>query len=133
MVATVTTYEARAVRDGKWWVVTVPTVPGAFSQVRRLDQVEDAITEAITFVAGVSADQVEVQVDVDLAGDLLAQVRAARAAVAGAEAAQRDAAERSRAAARRLVAAGLSGYDAARVMGVSPQRISQLTKGATVG
>jgi hypothetical protein len=72
-----------------------------------------------------------VQVEVDLAGHLLAQVRAAREAVAGAEAAQRDAAERSRAAARRLVSADLSGYHAARVMGVWPQQISQLTKTAT--
>lgn len=120
------TYEVTAVRDGKWWVVTVPDVPGAFSQIRRLDQVADAIREAIAFVARVDEDDVGVHLTIDLPGGILHRVEGAREAVAEAEKAQREAAALSRDAARSLVEAGLSGYDAASVMGVSPQRISQL-------
>lgn len=33
-------YRAHAVRSGNWWAIDVPDVPGAFTQVRRLDQAE---------------------------------------------------------------------------------------------
>ncbi|MDQ3887402.1 MAG: hypothetical protein M3308_10450, partial [Actinomycetota bacterium] len=47
-----------------------------------------------------------------------------------AEQAQVQAAERSRALVRQLAAKGLSGKDMAKVLGVSPQRVSQLLKTA---
>ena len=49
-----------------------------------------------------------------------------RAELARIDADQAKAAARSRAIARRLRKAGLSGADTAVVMGVSPQRVSQL-------
>jgi hypothetical protein len=54
------------------------------------------------------------------------EVSAARSAVRRASAVQVTAAEKSRKAARELVQAGLTGADAAAVMGVSAQRFSQL-------
>jgi predicted RNase H-like HicB family nuclease len=48
-----TTYEVHAERDNGWWVLTVPAVPGAFSQARRLDQAPEMITDAIALVLGV--------------------------------------------------------------------------------
>lgn len=126
----VSTYQASAVREGNWWLVTVPAVPGAFSQVRRLNQVEDAIREAIAFVAQIDQADVEVQVKVDLPDGVLERAEQSRAAVHQLEQAQRDAAALSRDAARALVDAGLSGYDVATVLGVSPQRVSQLINAA---
>ncbi len=62
----------------------------------------------------------------ELNDGLAAEAEAARRAVHDAVLAQRDAAARSRAVARRLKAAGLSGADIAVVLKVSTQRVSQL-------
>jgi len=51
--------------------------------------------------------------------------------VSAADQAQRQAAAQSRAAARRLRQAGLSGRDIAKVLNVSPQRVSQLLRTGT--
>lgn len=48
---------------GDWWVLEVPDV-GAVSQVRRLDQVEDEMREAIAHLAGLPESESEVEVDV---------------------------------------------------------------------
>lgn len=59
------------------------------------------------------------------------RIQEVRQRIREAERAQTQAAERSRALVRQLVAKGLSGKDAASVLGISPQRISQLLKPAT--
>ena len=48
---------------GDWWVLEAPDV-GAVSQVRRLDQVEDEMREAIAHLAGLPESESEVEVDV---------------------------------------------------------------------
>ena len=48
---------------GDWWVLEAPDV-GAVSQVRRLDQVEDEMREAIAYLAGLPESESEVEVDV---------------------------------------------------------------------
>lgn len=48
---------------GDWWVLEAPDV-GAVSQVRRLDQVEDEMREAIAYPAGLPESESEVEVDV---------------------------------------------------------------------
>ena len=45
---------------GDWWVLEAPDV-GAVSQVRRLDQVEDEMREAIAHLAGLPESEVEVE------------------------------------------------------------------------
>ena len=46
---------------GDWWVLEAPGV-GAVSQVRRFDQVEDEMREAIAHLAGLPESEVEVDV-----------------------------------------------------------------------
>lgn len=41
-----TPVEARVTRSDGWWAVSVPDVPGLFTQARRLDQVEGLVREA---------------------------------------------------------------------------------------
>ena len=48
---------------GDWWVLEAPGV-GAVSQVRRLDQVEDEMREAVAHLAGLPESESEVEVDV---------------------------------------------------------------------
>jgi hypothetical protein len=72
-----------------------------------------------------------VTVTPEIGGGLDEESRAAREAVSAADRAQRQAAAQSRATARRLRQAGLSGRDIAKVLNVSPQRVSQLLRTGT--
>jgi len=74
----------------------------------------------------VDDEEIVVLVEPALDRELAEQVRVARKQVADLNRLQRDTATASREAARALVAAGVSGADAATVLGVSPQRVSQL-------
>ena len=60
---------------GDWWVLEAPDV-GAVSQVRRLDQVEDEMREAIAHLAGLPESEVEVDVRATLPEDYVEHVEA---------------------------------------------------------
>lgn len=60
-----------------WWVLEAPDV-GAVSQVRRLDQVEDEMREAIAHLAGLPESAVEVDVRATLPEDCVEHVGQAR-------------------------------------------------------
>ncbi len=121
---------AKAVRDGGWWVVEVPEVDGAFTQARRLDQIPAMVADAVGLLEDIPAEDVEVELDVDL-GDpaVLDEVLRAREQVEAAARAQEAAARASRAAVAHLRhGVKLSVRDTAVVLGVSPQRVSQLDR-----
>lgn len=58
----VSRYTVKAERSGKWWALQCVEVPGAVSQVARLDQAAEAIREAIAWVAEVPEEEVEIEV-----------------------------------------------------------------------
>jgi len=58
---------------GDWWVLEAPDV-GAVSRVRRLDQVEDEMREAIAHLAGLPESEVEVDVRATLPEDCVEHV-----------------------------------------------------------
>jgi hypothetical protein len=120
-------YDATATRDGRWWLIEVPGI-GA-TQARNLADAEDQARDLIAAVLDVDIDDVAVEVVPDLGDQVLAEVSEVRNQVAHAAEASRAAAEGNRALAARLVSElQLSGKDAAAVLGVSPQRVSQLLK-----
>ena len=102
---------------------------GAVSRVRRLDQVEDEMREAIAHLAGLPESEVEVDVRATLPEDCVEHVGQARRLRAEAEAASRRAAEESRLAARSLRNRGLTFRDVGSIMGVSQRRAAQLLRG----
>lgn len=121
-------YSARAQRDGNWWAISVAGLPGALTQVRRLDQAEAMTREVIALVLDAPEDSFDVQVVPDLtepqraAMDELDQAKASYAAAAAAVT------ERQQDVAALLVRdEGLTVRDAAVLLGVSYQRVSQLT------
>lgn len=73
-------------------------------------------------------EEISVQIEFDLPGSLGDEVRRAKEATRDADQAQRKAAERTRQVVRHLLSSGMSKQDAARILRVSPQRISQLVK-----
>lgn len=117
-------YTATAVREGRWWVITVEDV--GVTQARTLRDAPAAARGMVGAMLDIDEDGIQVEVTPDLGGDLAAQVRTARERVMLAERERAEAATASRAAARALLDRGLTGADAATVLGLSPQRVSQL-------
>lgn len=112
--------------QGPIWVLQCQQFPGAISESRRLADADRLMREAISYVAEVDPDTIEIDLQPILPGDLEAEIQHARAAVTDAEQRQRAAATLSRKAARDLKSVDLTGADIATVLGISPQRVSQL-------
>jgi len=121
-----TTLTARCTRSDGWWAVDVPEVPGLFTQARRLDQVPTVVLGAAALLTGRPEADFDVTVAPVLEDDDLAVVRDARERRAALVEAERAAAAASRAAVAQLRAEGLTVRDVAEIMGLSPQRVSQL-------
>lgn len=133
MVAELNTILVRAERVDGWWMLTARDVPGVVSQVRKLSQAEEYAREAISFALDVPRDSFTVDVCPVVEG-LQELIDDARESLRTAEAAQRDAAAKSRAVVAALTeVAKLSGAEAAAVLGISPQRVSQLRKSRLLG
>ena len=120
-------FRVRAIRSGNWWAITVPELPGVFSQSRRLDQVEPMAREAIALMMDVDTSQIgSIVVDIvppapaaALIGKMNEALDAARQATESATSARRD-------AARALRADGLPMRDVGWLLGLSHQRVSQI-------
>ena len=127
-MAIVTRFTVRARRVGSWWALDVDGLPGVRTQVRRIDQAEVMVREAIAGVLDVTSDSFEIVLAPDVPApvrDIVDQATTARSLAAQA---QDAAAQLTRDAARRLVAEGLTVRDAGVLLGVSHQRIAQLVR-----
>ena len=129
---TATTYTVTAERGTttRRWVLQCVEHPGAISEVARLDQAEEAMREAISFVADVDPATVEVDVRPVIPESVREHMSAAERLREEAADVNRQAAFEARAAARELSALGLTVRDAGTVLGVSHQRAHQLLRAA---
>lgn len=119
-------YTAHAQRGEGWWAIEVPDVPGVFSQARRIGQVEYMARDAIALMLDVEPDSFDVDVKLELPAEWQAWADKVRLARTSADEAERHAGATAREVARQLKAAGLPVRDVGAVLGVSPQRVSQL-------
>jgi predicted RNase H-like HicB family nuclease len=119
-------YEVTAQRDGRWWFVRVPEVPGAITQARRLEQVEAMAREVVSLLLDVAPDSFDLDVRPAIPNEVRAELARARDLQRQAERTQAEAATLVRDAARKLREQGLSVADVGAVLGVSFQRASQL-------
>lgn len=114
---------AIAERSGDWWAIEVPEMPGLFTQVRRLDQVDAMVRDAATAMGrNVGAIAVSPRLsahDQAMIDELLAtRQRALRL--------QDAASIMTRNAIAALRGEGLTVRDVASIIGISPQRVSAL-------
>lgn len=123
------TYNVRAKRWEHGWELHIEGV--GVTQSRTLWDAEEMARDLIARREDLPEGAFTVTITPEIGGGLDEESRAAREAVSAADRAQRQAAAQSRAAARRLRQAGLSGRDIAKVLNVSPQRVSQLLKTGT--
>ncbi|OHU89889.1 hypothetical protein [Mycobacterium talmoniae] len=124
-------YKVELERDGRWWMVHVPEID-ELTQARRLGEAELMARELIALSTGTALADVSVcivSITVPQLGDVAIR---SRELIAEKDAAARAAANAQRHAAdyaRTLTSAGVPVRDVAELLGVSPQRVSQLTQG----
>jgi len=118
---------ATATRTGQWWAIEVSDVAGGLhTQARRLDQVVSAVIDAVALVADVSPDAIEVDVIPMLPEAEADLIESARTASQEAALAAERASRLSRQVVEQLRSEGLTVRDVGGLLGVSPQRVSQL-------
>lgn len=121
------TYTVRAEWDTTgWWVVTVPDLPGAITQSRRLDQVSDDVAEVIELMTGETPGSYEIDLQWSAPVDADAKAHTARDLRAEAERAAERAAAATKQAVEALSAEGFTYRDIGTMTGVSYQRAQQL-------
>ncbi len=120
------TYRARARRSGDWWAIDVTDLPGAFTQAKRVAQVEPRVREVIALLLDVPESGFEVDVDYQLPKGIVEALASLAKARRAAEETERALSDTLRSTAVALTRAGLSYRDAGTLAGVSHQRVGQL-------
>ncbi len=120
-------YHVDVERDGDWWLITVPDVPRARSQARRLDQVEAITRDLLSLLLQLPEDAFLLDIDIHLprpAAAALARHRELRRKLGDLQTRVGSTTEET---ARLLVWEGHLTYrDAARLLGLSFQRVHKL-------
>lgn len=122
-------HKATATREGRFWVIDVPGV--GVTQGRTVAEAREMTRDLIAVMTDVPVKDVDVDIAFKVGDVSPGDVQGARQAVAEAAKAQEHAARVSRQMVARLRSAGVSGRDVAGILGISPQRVSQLGGGAT--
>lgn len=126
-----TTYRATAERADGWWAVSVPELPGVYTQGRTWAQAQEMARDAIATLLDVPAAKVAVELMPKLPGKaeiVLGYLTAAREQRVQAAETEIVALQE---AAMTLKSSGVSVRDAGAILGVSYQRVSQLTSGCS--
>jgi predicted RNase H-like HicB family nuclease len=128
-------YRVRVTRENGQWLADVPELQGAHTFARSLPTLDQGVREVIVLAADLPDEAMpELVIDYDYhTGDpeldaTAAEVRRLRRR---ADQIAATAAARTGQAAVELVAKGLSVRDAAALLGISPQRVSQLNAKAS--
>ena len=120
-------YQVKVERSGSWWAITVPELPGLFSQARRLDKVDAIAREAIAMMLDVKESQIgRLNIEVIPRKEIADLLQEADLAAAQAASASARAQDLRLEAARLLRADGLPMRDVGELIGVSHQRVSQI-------
>jgi hypothetical protein len=121
------TYHVDVKRDGDWWLITIPDVPRARSQARRLDQVEGTTRDLLSLVLQIPEDDILLDVDIHLPGAAAAALARHRELRRKLGELQTRVGSTTEETARLLVREGHLTYrDAARLLGLSFQRVHKL-------
>lgn len=124
------TFEVTVTRDGRWWMIEVPTRrDDGVVQARRLGEAELIARKLIAASTGTPLADITIDVQVKLepeGSDLAARARQIKQEREWAAKAEAAAVESARALARELAAASVPVRDIGQLLDVSFQRASQL-------
>jgi DNA-binding NarL/FixJ family response regulator len=129
------TYRVVVTREDGQWLADVPSLEGAHTYARSLPSLDQAVREVVVLAADLPDEAMPaLRLDYEYhTGDanLDTTAREVRQLRREAEELAAAAAARTSRAAAELVARGLSVRDVAALLGISPQRVSQLTAQAS--
>jgi len=129
-------YEAIAYRDGKWWTFEIPELSNpspsgetivAMGQARRVVDLDQIAREVAALWLDLDEDDVEVKVTLTPPGNVAALWAASNQREEEGRLAAREAAKLKREAVQALAEQGINQREMARILGISVQRINQLT------
>ena len=123
-----TEYMVRAKRWEHGWELHIDDV--GVTQAHTLSEAEEMARSYIAIMTDANPATIAVTIVPHISKDIDKAVQDARQAVTYAKRVQREAAGQMRRATRRLHSCGLSGREIARLLEVSPQRVSQLLAGS---
>ncbi|WP_291043274.1 hypothetical protein [Herbiconiux sp.] len=122
-----TDVKARARRDGRWWYIEFPEL-GTSGQARTIKEIDEIALEVAALWLDVDESTLNVTVALDLPERAARLWDQANEADARAREDAKAAAALRRSAVAALQEEHISKADAARLLGLSPQRISQLAR-----
>jgi len=122
-----TEVKARARRDGRWWYIEFPEL-GTSGQARTIKEIDEIALEVAALWLDVDESTLNVTVSLDLPERAAQLWNQANEADARAREDAKAAAALRRSAVAALQEEHISKADAARLLGLSPQRISQLAR-----
>ena len=114
-----TTFTALCERAGRWWTIQIPQLAGLSAQARSLDQVEIMARQVIARHLGLPPESIAVDVIPDAPQPVAQALQARHTARLAVEAA----ALATRAALEALAAEGVTFYDAAILLGLTPAEL----------
>lgn len=122
-------YKVGVERDGRWWMIYVPEIEGV-TQARRVDEIEEMARSLIAVSTDTPLAEIAVHVVcIKVSGvDIAESANRVEELRRQADDLQAQAAEAAKQFARALTREGVPVRDAATLLHVSPQRISQLAK-----
>lgn len=126
MAAVAETYEVVAKRWRLGWELHISGV--GVTQSRSLAEAEETARDFIALDLDVPADSFDLRIVPEVGNGIDRKVEQIRDEINAAAQAQNRAAESSRALVGELKGLGLSGKDTAAVLGITPQRVSQLAR-----
>lgn len=124
-----TSYEAVAFKDGKWWCIEIPALMGV-TQARNVQEIEFTASDYIATYLDVPIDTVQVGVRLSLPSDITAHVEQVLETRAQAELAAQKFAMDARVVATELKDAGCTVREIGHLLHVSHQRAHQLLRRA---
>lgn len=125
-------YKVEVERDGRWWMIRVPELD-QITQARRVNEIEDMARSLIAVSTDSRLTDIGVQiVSIVLpgVGDILSTAHRIEELRHRAEDLEAQAADAAKQYARDLTREGVPVRDAATLLRVSPQRVSQLANGS---
>jgi predicted XRE-type DNA-binding protein len=121
-------YDATARREGRWWIITIPELD-AVTQARTVHEIDIMARGLVEALLDLDEGQAIVNVAVELPASVADQWSQARTLQAQADDAVRRAAAMRRDVVRTLIGREhLSQADASAILGISYQRVQQLSR-----
>jgi hypothetical protein len=123
-----TTYKVEVTRDERWWMIHVPDIDG-LTQARRIGEIEEMARSLIAISTDAPLSDVAVEIHsitVPGLGDIGGKAEYVRSLRERAAEAEAQSVRESSYYAQSLTKAGVPVRDIAELLGVSPQRVSQL-------